>query len=365
MVESEQNNVSNTTFYHSLFSNLQYNQAGDFISVFEDINLEYKTLYDGVGLRDISHFSIIELKGKEILEFLNRIGTCALKDLKLNYSAVTLFTNEKGRIIERSTILNLGESVLLISSNHLKQKIYSWLNKYIIMEDIKIYEVSSQYSIYELIGPQADSFITLVFDHDVNNLSNNQFKKYNVEGKDFIVLKKNEFDINKYWIIAKQPDGMALIKYMIDQKSVFDFRLIGETAYNKYRIERGIPAVPSEINDFYNPHEVGLINEVSFTKGCYIGQEVIARLDTYDKVQKIIKGVVFETSDIPGENLIIYQGKNEVGNVTSVTYSPLLKKNIGLAFIKKESIQNDNILIAKSKEGLEYPITIRNLPFKK
>lgn len=365
MVDSDLNSVTKTSFYRSFYNNLQYDSENDFISVFDDVNEEYSTLYNGVGLRDISHFSIIEMQGKEVLDFLNRVSTNSLKDLPLNYSIITLFTNEKGRIIERSTVMNKGESVFLISSSYFKQKILSWINKYIIMEDIKIYDVSEHYNVYELLGPQADSFSTLIFDLDINTLECNQFKRYFVEGREFFVLKKNDFGIKKYWIIGKQFESNDLVKYMIEQKSVFDFRLVGEDAYDKLRIEKGIPSVPNEINDLHNPHEAGLIKEVSFTKGCYIGQEVVARLDTYEKIQKEIKGVVFETSENPGVNLVVLDDKNEIGKVTSTTYSPLLKKNIGLAYIKKDFENNGNLIITKSKDGLEYPITIRNLPFKK
>jgi folate-binding protein YgfZ len=152
---------------------------------------------------------------------------------------------------------------------------------------------------------------------------------------------------------------------MLEQKSVFDFKLVGEDAYEKFRIEKGIPAVPNEINDIYNPYEAGLINEVSFTKGCYIGQEVIARLETYDKVQKILSGVIFETQDVPSVSLLIIDGKNEVGKITSVAYSPLYKKAIGLTYLKKEYNNNGKVFVAKSEEGLEYPVTLTNLPFKR
>jgi folate-binding protein YgfZ len=70
--------------------------------------------------------------------------------------------------------------------------------------------------------------------------------------------------------------------------------MVGEKAFDYYRVINKVPKKPNEINDNFNPHEAGLIHEVSFTKGCYIGQEVIARLHTYDKVQKNIKKVRIE-----------------------------------------------------------------------
>jgi folate-binding protein YgfZ len=365
MADLELNDSLRTEFYKSLFSNIQYNDQRNTINVFNDLQEEYKTLYDGVALRDISHFGLIELRGKEIMDFLHRVSTNSFKELQPNFSKVTLFTNEKGRIIERSTVLNFGEMVLLISSDYYKHKLFTWINKYIIMEDIKIYDVNGKYAVYELLGPQADSFSTLIFDNDIDGLGLNQFKSYRVNNEDFFVLKKNKFGVNKYWIICKPMQGNELVKYMIEHKSVFDFRLVGEEAYEKYRIEKGIPSAPNEINDLYNPYETGLIEEVSFTKGCYIGQEVIARLDTYDKVQKVFCGVLFNSEDNPAGNLKIFEDKRELGDITSVTYSLFLKKYAGLAFIKKEFKDDGKVLIAKSENGLEYPVTITDLPLKK
>jgi folate-binding protein YgfZ len=359
------NNTPKISFYNLFYKDLQFDVRKNVVTVYENLIDEYKTLYSGVGIRDISHFGVMELQGKNSLDFLHRVSTNSLKELQPYNSDVTLFTNEKGRIIERTTVMNFNESVLLIGSDYFKQKLFSWINKYIILEDIKAVDLSGQFAIYELMGQQVDSFSTLIFDNDIDRLKINQIKNYIIDGNEFFVLKKKEFNQEKYWIICKPLQGNELIKYMLEQKSVFDFKLVGEDAYEKFRIEKGIPAVPNEINDIYNPYEAGLINEVSFTKGCYIGQEVIARLETYDKVQKILSGVIFETQDVPSVSLLIIDGKNEVGKITSVAYSPLYKKAIGLTYLKKEYNNNGKVFVAKSEEGLEYPVTLTNLPFKR
>ena len=365
MTDLDLNISYRTDFYKSLFKNIQFDDQRKTINVYDDLLEEYKTLYSGVALRDISHFGLFELQGKEILDFLHRVSTNSLKELQPNYSEVTLFTNEKGRIIDRSVVMNFGETVQLISSEYYRHKLFSWINKYIIMEDIKIYDATGKYSVYELLGPQADSFSTLIFDSDIDRLIINQFKSFSVNSEDYFIFKKKKYDVEKYWIICKSMQGNDLIKYMMEHKSVFDFRLVGETAYEKFRIEKGIPKAPNEINDLYNPYETGLIDEVNFTKGCYIGQEVIARLDTYDKVQRTLCGVFINSEEIPKDNLFLHDGNREVGNITSVTFSPSLKANIGMAYIKKEFNENGKTVVAKSEEGTEYQVTITALPIKK
>ncbi|MCX6149425.1 MAG: hypothetical protein NTX22_02745 [Ignavibacteriales bacterium] len=365
MSELELNVASRLDVYLSLYNNMQVDNQNNTVKVYDNLLEEYQTLRNGVGLRDISTNCILEFAGGESLDFLNRITTNLLRDLQPNNFRVTLFTNEKGRIIERGDVIRCNGSILLLSSAHCKNKLFSWVNKYIIMEDIKVVNATGNYNIYELIGPQAESFATLIFDNDVDKLSLNQVKSCNVDGNEYLVLKKKEFGLDKFVILHKsKPDG-KFVKHLFEQKSVFDFRLIGEDAYEKFRIEMGIPIAPNELNDAYNPHEAGLINEVSFTKGCFIGQEVIARLDTYDKVQKSLTGVIINCQEIPLGSLVLLEAKNEIGKITSITYSPFLKKFIGLAYVRKEFKINGTILIAKADDGLEYPVTICDLPFKR
>ncbi len=220
-------------------------------------------------------------------------------------------------------------------------------------------------SVFELSGPQADSFMTLIFDNEIENRDNDHAGNFKLNELSYWIIKKTDFSVKKYFIICTPENGVNLIRYMLDNKSVFDFKIVGDEAYNIFRIERGIPAVPNEINDFNNPLEIGLGSDVSFTKGCYIGQEVIARLDTYDKVQRSLKGITSDTDKGLTDNAsIIYESK-EIGKITSSVYSPNLKKNIALGLIKNEFNKNGLSVFTKDEAGTLCKINIVDLPFKK
>jgi folate-binding protein YgfZ len=216
------------------------------------------------------------------------------------------------------------------------------------------------------MGPQADSFITLICGNYVNTIQANTFKVINGEGMMFFTAKfLDEKENPLYWVLADNYNGQKLISYLHTNQGIFDFNFIGEEAWNSYRIEQGIPAAPNEINDQYNPHEVNLLDLVSFTKGCYIGQEVIARLDTYDKVQKKLTGIVFpEPMENNGPLLLYNDAYLEVGAVTSTAYSYKLKKHIGLGVVRKAFLGDDVHLIAKNVSK-SMAITLQSLPFKK
>ncbi len=327
---------------------------------------EFKSLSDGVGLRSISHFGMIELRGKDVLDFLHRVSTNSVKELGKEQITRTVFTTEKGRIIDLTTLLNFEDYQILFTSPEHHPKVIRWLEKYIISDDVKVSDINGKYTLLELSGPQADSFVTLICGTVVNNIPENSFKVISAEGMLFFLAKmRDEKNQLKYWVIADQVNGNRFVKYALENKGIFDFNLVGETAFNIYRVEQGIPVAPNEINDEYSPNEAGLLGYIDFKKGCYIGQEVIARLDTYDKVQRSVKGIVFSDEAEQKEYSLFNGDGNESGKVTSVVYSFRCKKNIGLGYIRKNHMQDGTKLKAKDTEGNERDVMVHKIPFKR
>ncbi len=328
---------------------------------------EIESLYEGVGLRNISHYGIIELKGKDVLDFLHRIGTNSTKDLPKAHVTTTLFTSDKGRIIGVGRLINFEDYQLLVCGRENKNKVMSWIRKYVISDDVDVNDANGKYNLLELSGPQADSFITLICGNVSNEIQPGSFKIIHTENLLFFLIKLvDERGLNKFWLLADFENSKRLIEYMIENKGPFDFNLVGEDAYNSYRIEQGIPAAPNELNDQYNPHEALLTKYIDFEKGCYIGQEVIARLETYDKVQKYLRGVEFSEKFFDEEDFLLYdENDNEVGKVTSKVYSLKLDMPIGLAYVKRNHAEDGTKLTAKSPNNRAIEVTVKLLPFIK
>lgn len=360
-----QDKVTYSELLESLGINAEISEDGRVLK-YTSVEEEVKSLTDGVGLRNISHYGMIELRGKDVLDFLHRISTNSTKELGKEQITRTIFTTEKGRIIDLTTLLNFEDYQILFTSSEHQPKVLRWMDKYIISDDVKVSDINGKYMLLEVSGPQADSFVMLVCGTVVNNIPENTFKVISAEGMLFFLAKmRDERNYVKYWVIADSSNGNRFVKYALENKGIFDFNLIGENAWNTFRVEQGIPAAPNEINDNYNPNEAGLLRFIDFGKGCYIGQEVIARLDTYDKVQRSIKGVVF-SEDVADTEYSLYNGDGgESGKVTSVVYSIRCKKNIGLGYIRKNHLQDGTKLKAKDGDGKEIEIIVHKIPFKR
>lgn len=152
-----------------------------------------------------------------------------------------------------------------------------------------------------------------------------------------VLLQKTHRIIESGWaIFVEKPKADAVWGFLQTETENLDGTVIDDDTYNLLRIEAGIPLAPSELNEKHNPLETTLVQAVSWTKGCYIGQEVIARLDTYDKVQRHLMGIEI-SAEIKSDTLPIAltNSDNEaIGEITSLAFSPSLEKSIGLAFIK-------------------------------
>jgi len=354
-------------YLESLGYKVEVNNGNSFVKNYDNTEEAIDSLYNGVGLRNISHSGIIELRGNDTLDYIHRISTNSTSSLPKERVVDTIFTNEKGRIIDYTTLLNFESHQLLITSPDFKNKIVIWLNKYIITDDVKISLTENKYNIFEFLGPQAESFVTLICGSIINHLQPNSFRVMHTEGMLFFIVKLQDIKGNiKFWTISDEENARRLTKYILDNKGIFNFNFVGEDAYNSYRIEQGIPKAPYELNDNVNPHEAGIMHAVDSKKGCYIGQEVIARLETYDKVQRLLSGIEFTESPESNSSFILQsEDGKDAGYITSYINSLKFKKYIGLAYIRKDFRENETKLIAKEMSGNAIPVIVKPLPFKK
>jgi len=201
---------------------------------------EYRILTQGVGCR-LLPAALLEMQGNDALDFLHRITTNDLKTLPANHFKKTIFTNEKGRILDRVSVLNFGDKQLLIGNSGTQQKLFLWINRYIIMDDVKVQNAAEHHSVFEIFGPQARSFMTLLCGEQCKELQGNEIRMLTLEDFSFYVTPNISVSgIESFYLVARQPDAVKLLQYARMNKGIFDFGFVGEDAYEIYRIERGI-----------------------------------------------------------------------------------------------------------------------------
>ena len=167
-------------------------------------------------------------------------------------------------------------------------------------------------------------------------------------GVDVLAVEQPLGTLSRYWLITSPDSATGLWQHLTEAGAV----PLGATAMDAARVNFGVPEFGPELGEPYNPLEAGLIGSVDFAKGCYIGQEVIARLDSYKKVQKYLVSLIFDAyaTVSPGDELL--QGGKQVGTVTSVAPEPLDGVLKGLGYVKAAAATlGANLEVAGSEKG--------------
>ena len=265
------------------------------------------------GILENYPFDVLTMTGNESVDFLQRISTNDFGMFKSGDIQKTLFISEKGRVIDIVWVIHQTSHLLLLLSSGMAKEVSDWLNKYIIMEDIVIEDVSSQYA----VDIHFDEFIENGFRTDYFGFS-----------ACFVMKKKS----------ANKSAPSSLLSPALVKRDAQSFEL--------WRIENGIPSIKKELVQDYNPLELNLWDWISFTKGCYIGQEVVARLDTYNKIQRILCKINSEQPIAEG-NICLDSDGNEAGKITSVVQSK--DGFTGLAVVRmKFAIENSRFRVKNS-----------------
>lgn len=302
------------------------------------IEQEYDAAVNGIVLIDKSWVGRIEVTGADRLDLLHRLSTNDLLKAKAGQAVGTVFTTDKGRIIDYVHILIRNSSLLLLISPGNEATFSAWIDKYTILEDLQLKTVTNSTAMFSLIGHQAVSFASFLTGQP---LLPNTFIESSLLSFPATILYRSEFNTDIVDVIIDASDAACAWNHLLSFRAESKPTTMGIGAYQVFRISRGIPELGAELSDQYNPYEAGLYQAISFTKGCYIGQEVIARLDTYNKVQKGLWGVVYFGDTIQTGSEVLKDG-DVIGQITSSAPDSIRGKRIALAILKTKGLQTDD-----------------------
>lgn len=322
-------------------------------------NADLDLLKNGTALRDTSAFCTLELKGEDTLDFLNRITTNDLKNLRPGESRRTIFCSDKGRIIDSVLVVNEGTRFLIFGSAGSSDKLCRWINRYIITDDVHVKDITGKTGSFEIYGPQTRTVLILL--SGIKDEESNKIYNFEFEEKLFSLIRYRFAGKIDRYLVYGDPRGFDKVAhFVLDYQGPFNIDFVSEAAIRRMNIHFGAPG-ESELTDLFNPHEVRLMDEVSLRKGCYIGQEVIARLDTYDKVQKLLTKLEVEpgmSTELPAP-LFDGEGK-EAGVLTAISPAGNTSITTALGLVRKSHLQDGGKLYV-GDPGSKFIATIKEL----
>ena len=309
------------------------------------------------AVADRSSLARILATGPDLLSLLHRLSTGDVDSLKAGEGRPTVVTSAKGRIVERLVAHHLGaEGVLLVAGPGSSDRLLSHLRRYTFAEDTGLTDVTPTTFAFAIVGPRWPEAARAA---GLPDLAPYAASRATLAGVPVTVARASGFDADGVMVIGPIENAARAGAALVAAAETCGGGGIGEDSLESWRILRGLPAAGHELTEEYNPLEAGLREAISFTKGCYVGQEVIARLNTYDKVsRKLIRLELPSASEPPAAGDAVVHGGREIGVVTSAVRPAGRRAPVALAFVKVRDLPGDGAVAVTSK-GASIPATIR------
>jgi folate-binding protein YgfZ len=305
----------------------------DLPRVYADPALEYRAATEAVAVHDASYVGRLKATGRDVLDLLNRISTNRVLSLQPGQGAPTILTTDRGRILDLIAVINTGDYILLITSPGNQQRIIDWLDKYTIMEDVTVQDVTSSDTMLAVLGPGSQTALKALSGVALDGLPPSHTVVAPIGGQEVRLIRRHLGVLPSFDLLVP-PDGAPGVWQALMESGATP---MGVEALDAVRVRYAVPSYGRELGEAFNPLEAGLIGSIDFAKGCYIGQEVIARLDTYHKVQRYLVTLRLPSDTQVAEGVTLRQGERSVGAITSVARIPTTGQVIGLGYVRAEA----------------------------
>jgi tRNA-modifying protein YgfZ len=324
---------------------------------------EFTAAITSAAIVDRSRMGKLLVTGADRLDLLHRLSTNDLLDLKPFSARMTVFTTNKGRIVDYVKVLVFSDSLMLITSPGQESQLMSWIDKYTVTESIQIKAVTSAWAIFSLVGPEAQVKAGEMLGHLPESDSVVDLEFVNTAIK---VNYQRDFSICAVNILVPSEHAPIVLGQLTKAGKEMGIATMSTQGYECFRIFHGIPREECELTSEFNPLEAGLVHAISWTKGCYIGQEVIARLDTYQKIHRKLVRLSFNRF-LPDFRYPLPLSKDgeKVGILSSFAPAHLNGAYHGLGIVRQERVIRGDTLSAvthlNETEGIVTEIFDRNL----
>ncbi len=313
------------------------------------------------GWCDLSYRGKICLSGKDRVRFLHNLVSNDIQRLQVGEGCYALFLEPKGHIITDMRVYALEDSFLLETEPGQENRLARLLDRYRFREKVTIEKVTEQWGILSVNGPLAREWISQFLNQTIEPLPENHFVRKEWKGRAIFLMGTTFTGESGFhlWVSWGQIEEVARELWNLRPEKA---QAIGYQAWEILRIEAGIPRLGPELNEKIIPLEAELYHAISETKGCYIGQEIIARILSRGHTNRNLRGLRVKGDQVPEPGDLLVAEDQEIGWITSATWSPTLEQPIALAYIRREYAQpGTTIKIQRAEKQISAQVT--QLPF--
>ena len=307
--------------------------------------LEYRAALEGCALVDLTDREQIELTGADRATFLHNFCTQEIRRLPVGQGAEAFLTNIKGRILGHVLVF-AGEQALWIDAPPgSAAELVPHLDRYLISEDVQIRNCSGEWGEFALIGPQAA--------HIANRLlpGSGAFVEFQHGHADGVTVRRFAFTGQPGWLIGATRDRLPALR---EQALAAGAAPCSRPVFDALRIEAGFPLYGVDLTEDHLAHEAARTRQaISFTKGCYLGQEPVARLESMGHTNRELRSLKLADATVPatGDKITARADGTELGVVSSAALSPIEQRGVALTMLRREACTPGTEVVVQTAAG--------------
>ncbi len=314
----------------------------------------------GAGLMNLSSRGRVLVSGSEVVTFLNGLITNDMKTLAVNSWMPAAFPNVQGRLLAAVRVLHRDDGFLIDTESATHDTVLKLLQRFTLAGDFRVADTTAKMAMLSVQGKQAADIIRATLGEEAAKVDGPQVLKTTfTDNGQVTVIRVTHTAEDGYDLFLERDAAQTLSDALTSNGA----KPVNEEVSEILRIEAGIARYGADMDETNVVTETNLDEAVSFTKGCYIGQEIIARIKYRGHVAKKLAGLIFESdAELDRGAKILSLDDKEVGRVTSFAFSPNLARTIALGYLKYDYLAPGTKVKIVSAER-EFPATVTELPF--
>ncbi len=320
--------------------------------------VEYAAARRGVGLIDRRDHGVLEATGRDRASFLNALLSNDVKSLTPGQGCAATLLDIHGKVQVVLLVWVLDDRILIVTPPATAASTLEALDKYLFSEKVDLRDASEDWALFMLTGPESPALIVRLAGAvpDARPWSHVGGRLDGVDVR--LVRGGGETGEPEIWAAAPAADAERVGKTLIAAGAIS----LGPVALESLRIEAGAPRFPADIGPTVLLPEVPFETLVSYTKGCYPGQEVVVRIRDRGHVNRHLRGLTLEGDVVPAAGSEVVAGDAVIGAVTSATRSFGLDRPIALAMVRRQHAEPGTAVGVRVGDRV-VPATVSALPF--
>ena len=326
---------------------------------FDSPDAEYQALRTGAGLIDYSTQALIEVRGPDRAGFLHNLLSHDIKRLTPGHGCQAALLTASAKLLAQLLVLADADALWLLCDANRAPVVLQTLERYRFSEEVTLTNHERRYAVLALQGPRALEVLEPLVGATGGLRSSGDHAACSFREVTLRLIHHPLAGAEGILCLCPAEHAQRVWVQLAGQKGV---TLVGWEALNTARIEAGIPWYGIDMDDSSLLPETGLEKQLaSDTKGCYMGQEIVARMQTYGSPSRKLMGLIFDSDQAPVAGDALEHDGKDVGKVTSACISPTLKRTIGLGWVKR-GFYEPGTQLELLRSGEQLPVMVAKRP---